>query len=370
VVHLFYNGGYMSIRANLMILALLAPLLRSQSATPSSAEVLARVSDATAIILSGEGAGRLTSISTGVVVRSNGVLLTAYHALKNAREVQIRLRSGETFDRAVLLGVDERRDVAALRISAANLPSLALGNGQDTKPGEVAYAVTNSNNLSWSATQGIFSALRMADEIPGAGQGYRVLQFSAPVAPGASGGPLVDARGNLVGIITHGGASGVAFAVPVESIAGLLDETSNVALGDGSALRLPQSQQTQSSKVVASADPKQLLRTAKSAVIHTRTMFFTPEVLEREFVKQPGFNALGLVLVKDARVADLVITVDRPLFTYTFTYAVTDASTSIVLDSGKVTAVDGNAAAGKIMHELLTRLRKLRQTGEATKTPN
>src|ERR1039458_1193654 len=49
--------------------------------------------------------------------RSDGVLLTSYHALKNAREVQVRLKSGETFDRAVLMGVDERRDVAAVRIS-------------------------------------------------------------------------------------------------------------------------------------------------------------------------------------------------------------------------------------------------------------
>jgi serine protease Do len=86
------------------------------------------------------------------MVRPGGVLLTSYHALKNAREVQVRLKSGETFDHAVLLGVDERRDVAAIRISAVNLPSLPIGTVQNTKPGEVAYAVTNSNGLTWSAT--------------------------------------------------------------------------------------------------------------------------------------------------------------------------------------------------------------------------
>ena len=346
------------------------PFLRSQNTPPpNSSDVLARVSEATAIILSGEGAGRLTSISTGVIVRSDGVLLTSYHALKNAREVQVRLKSGETFDRAVLMGVDERRDVAAVRISAGNLPSLTVGAGQNTKPGEVAYAVTNSNNLTWSATQGIFAAVRLADEIPGAGQGYRVLQFTAPVAPGASGGPLVDARGNLVGIITRGNAQGAAFAVPVESVIGLLDGNLNTALGDGSALQLPSNQQSPSSRAVANADPKQLLRAAKTAVIHTRTSFFTPETLEREFVKQAGYDALGLVLVKDSRVADLLITIDRPLFTYTFTYAVTDAKTSVALDMGKVTAIDGNSAAGKIAKELIARLTALRQ-GENTKKPN
>jgi len=351
------------------VVLLFGPLLRSQNTPePGSQEVLARVSEATAIILSGEGVGRLTSISTGAVVRSDGVLLTSYHALKNAREVQVRLKSGETFDRAVLLGVDERRDVAAVKISATNLPSLTLGAGQNIRPGEIAYAVTNSNGLTWSASQGIFAAIRMADEIPGAGQGYRVLQFTAPVARGSSGGPLVDAKGNLVGIITRGNAQGAAFAVPVESVAGLLDGTLNAALGDGSALQLPGSQQS-SSRAVANADPKQLLRSAKTAIIHTRTAFFTPETLEREFLKQDGNKGLGLVLVNDPRVADLAITIDRPLFTYTFTYAITDARTSVVLDTGKVTAIDGNSAAGKIAKELIVRLTALRQ-GETTKQPN
>ncbi|MGD0499389.1 MAG: S1C family serine protease [Bryobacteraceae bacterium] len=352
------------------VVLLFAPLLRAQNpASPNSPDLLAHVSEATAIVLSGEGAGRLTSISTAVVVRSDGILLTSYHALKSAREVQVRLKSGEIFDRAVLLGVDERRDVAAVKIGASDLPSLAIGAGQSTKPGEVAYAVTNSNGLAWSATQGIFAALRMADEIPGAGQGYRVLQFTAPVAPGASGGPLVDAKGNLVGIIIRGNAQGAAFAVPVESVIGLRDGSLNMALGDGSALQLPSNQQSPSSRAVANADPKQLLRTAKTAIIHTRTSFFTPETLEREFVKQAGYKTLGLVLVKDPRVADLSITIDRPLFTYTFTYAITDARTSVVLDTGKVTAIDGNSAAGKIAKEMTARLMALRQ-GENTKTPN
>jgi hypothetical protein len=349
------------------IFVLYAPLLHSQSAAPSAEDVLARTGNASVLILAGEGAGRLTSIGTGAIVRSDGVILTAYHPLKNAREVQVRLKSGETFDRAVLLGVDERRDIAAVRISAAHLPALNLGSEESIRTGDVAYAVTNSNNLTWSATQGIFAAIRMSDEIPGAGQGYRVLQFTAPVAPGASGGPLVDAKGNLVGIITRINGSGAGLAVPVESVAGLLDGALNTPLGDGSALRLPDSHQAPASKAVASADPKELLRSAKTAVIHTRTMFFTPETLEREFVKQDGYAALGLVLVKDARVADLAITVDRPLFTYTFTYAVTDAKTSIVLDSGKVTAADGNSAAGKITKELISRLLVLRQPDSAKK---
>ena len=178
-----------------------------------------------------------------------------------------------------------------------------------------------------------------------------------------------ECSSSLIGIITRGNAQGAAFAVPIESVLGLVDGTLNTPLGDGAALQLPSNQQSPSSRGVANADPKQLLRAARTAVIHTRTTFFTPETLEREFVSQVGYGTLGLVLVKDSRVADLAITIDRPLFTYTFTYAVTDSKTSLVLDTGKVTAIDGNTAAGKIAKELVTRLIALRQ-GENTKKPN
>jgi len=96
---------------------------------------------------------------------------------------------------------------------------------------------------------------------------------------------------------------------------------------------------------------------------------FSDGLLEREFVKQADYRTLGLALVKDPRVADLVITIDRPLFTYTFTYGITDSKTSVVLDTGKVTAIDGNSAAGKIAKQMIARLKALRQR-EDTKKPN
>jgi hypothetical protein len=226
--------------------------------------------------------------------------------------------------------------------------------------------VSSSNGLGWSASKGIFSASRMADEIPGVGQGYRVIQFTAPGSGGASGGPLVDSRGHLVGIITRGLASsgrmsGDGFAVPIESVIGLADATGNMALGSGAALQVPVSRPSPSSAVVAASNPQEILRSAKTIHIATRSMYFTPETLEKELAKQKDFDGLRLMLVKDARVADLLISIDRPLFTYTFTYSVTDSKTSIVLDSGKVTAIDGGAAAGKIAKQLVEKWTKVRR---------
>jgi len=90
-------------------------------------------------------------------------------------------------------------------------------------------------------------------------------------------------------------------------------------------------------------------------------MYFTPESLEKALSQQKAFASLGLIIVKDARVTDLLITIDRPLFTYTFTYSVTDPKTSIVLDSGKVTAIDGGVAAVKIAKQLVGKWSKIRR---------
>jgi S1-C subfamily serine protease len=113
--------------------------LRSQDTPlPNSADVFTRASEATAIILCGEGAGRLTSISTGVVVRPNGILLTSYHALKNVHEVQVRpvtdQRTSVTLDAGKVTALDG--NVAAGKIAKqliTRLTSLRQG-GTAKKP--------------------------------------------------------------------------------------------------------------------------------------------------------------------------------------------------------------------------------------------
>jgi len=361
-----YNLAMQPTYAFILALASCFSTAAAQQA-PDDSEVVARISAATLLILAGEGAGRLSSISTGVVVRPNGVILCAYHAIKDAREVQVRLHGGDIYDQVVLLGADERRDVAALKISAAGLPTLSLRAGAEAKPGEPVYAVASSNGLPWSASKGIIAAVRLADDIPGAGQGFRLLQFTAPVGSGASGGPLVDSQGALLGIITKAIARGsrgmpaeAGFAVPIQTVIGLADGSGNQALGSGAALQMPASRPSPSSAAVAASNAQDILRTARTLNIVSRSMYFTPDSLEKALAGQKGFEGLGLMIVKDRRVADLLITVDRPLFTYTFTYSVTDLKTSIVLDSGKVTAIDGGAAAARIAKQLVTKWEKAR----------
>jgi len=314
-----------------------------------------RIKGATVIILSGDGAGRLHSVSTGVIISKDGVILTAWHAIRGAQEVQVRLPSGEVYDRVELTGRDERRDVAALKISAGGLSFLTPSDSLPAQ-GDAVYAVTNANGLTFSATTGILSAIRPAEEVPGAGTGFRLLQFTAPVAPGSSGGALVDKSGNLIGIITGGLQGGAAFAVPIDSVLGLPDSGQKVLLGSGTSLQLPAqaaAQVPQSSAAIADAKPKQILRDAKTIYISSKTSFLTVDTVIRALTLEKNWDKLGLTIVNDPRVADLQIEIDRPLFTYIHTFVIVDKRTSIVLGSGKVTAFDGTIASGGIADDIV-----------------
>ncbi len=334
------------------------PLLIAAQQTPLAPDAKAifeHTKAATVIILAGEGAGRLNSIATGVIVSKDGVILTALHAVKGAAEVQIRMANGDVFDRVELLGTDERRDVAALKVSAGALSALSAGSTATLAQGDPVYAVTNASGLAWSATEGILSAIRPADEVPGAGSGFRLLQFTAPVAPGASGGALVDRNGKLIGIIT-GGKGTAAFAVPIENVIGLPDLGPRVALGSGAALQMPAQQAAavpQSSAAIAGSDPKQILKNARTIYIRSKTAFLTVDTLDRALARQKDWDKLGLTIVQDPRVADLFIELDRPLFTYIHTFVIVDKKTSIVLGSGKATAFDGTIASSGLAKDIV-----------------
>ena len=339
----------------ILIAATLVGRLTPAQETPDTRTIFSNAKNATVIVLAGEEAGRLHAIATGVLISPDGVFLTALHAVKGAAEVQVRLETGEVFDNVVLLGSDERRDVAALKIPARSLAVLTPGDSARLVQGDPVYAVTNTDGLAWSATQGIFSAMRSAEEVPGAGSGFRMLQFTAPVAPGASGGALMDGSGKLIGIITRG-AKSEAFAVPIESVLGLPASEHRVPLGSGASLQLPSklaADVPQSSAAIANANPKQILRNAKTVFIRSKTAFLTVDTLDRALALQKEWPKLGITIVQDERVADVLINIDRPLFTYVHTFVLVDKRTSVILNSGKVTAFDGTIASDGIAKQII-----------------
>src|SRR5690349_18273675 len=216
--------------------------LRAQTATPptlSGDQVVERVSPSAVSILVGKGDGQLAGVASGVIIRSDGVILTASHVVKGMREVQGRLKSGEIHDQVELIASDERRDVAALRIPATGLPVLPIGSSGNAASGATVFVVSNAVGLPWTASSGIVSATRMADDVPGAGSGYRILQFTAPLSPGSSGGVLVDAEARILGIVVGSLDIGqnVNFAVPIDSIAGLGNVSGGTRFDSGARLQ-------------------------------------------------------------------------------------------------------------------------------------
>src|SRR5438552_3300361 len=231
--------------AAVTLLATALSTATAQTTAPalSGDQVVDRVSPAAVSILVGKGDGQVAGVASGVIVRSDGVILTANHVVKGMREVQVRVKSGEIYDHVELIATDERRDVAALRIPATGLPVLPTANSAEVRGGSPVYAVSNGAGLPWTASSGVLSATRLAEEVPGAGSGYRLLQFTASLSPGSSGGVLVDAQaralGIVVGFITPG--QNVNFAVPVDSVAGLAAASGGTPFASGSRLQLPSS---------------------------------------------------------------------------------------------------------------------------------
>lgn len=342
-------------------------------ADSSGPAVIEKVSPSVAMILTGSANGALASAGSGVILRSDGIILTAYHVIKNARQVQVRLQNGEVFDTVELVAFDARCDLAALRISAGGLTPVAAAPEDVWKPGAAVYVVSHAAGLDLTASAGILSGVRMADNVPGAGAGYRLLQFTAPISPGSSGGVLVDAQGRALGLVVGSLQVGqnLNFAVPVERAIGLASPSAGNRLGNGAALHPPYARYSHSNEAGPEPDPvppgglSEILKSARTICIVARSELVPGEPLEKNLMENNSFKRWGFVIVKDQKNADLVIRLDRPLFTWDFTFTIVDRRTKAVIGSGKVIAWDGIRAAPGLTAGIVKRIETYRSVAAA-----
>src|SRR5437879_10802894 len=151
--------------AAITLVAVSFPLSNAQTTAPalSGDQVVERVSPSAVSILVGKGDGQVAGVASGVIIRSDGLILTANHVVKGMREVQVRLKSGEIYDQVELMASDERRDVAALRIPATGLPVLPFGNSASAASGAVVFVVSKAVGLPWNASSGMPMLRMFAD---------------------------------------------------------------------------------------------------------------------------------------------------------------------------------------------------------------
>ena len=132
--------------------------------------------------------------ASGVIVGSNGHIVTNVHVISGATAISVTTNSGTTYNVREIIGYDSNADVAVLRIDASGLKALPFGDSDKLKIGEKVIAAGNPAGLSFTVTEGIVSALRKL------GNGVNYIQTDVPINPGNSGGPLVNTNGEIVGI--------------------------------------------------------------------------------------------------------------------------------------------------------------------------
>ncbi len=172
------------------------------------------------------------STGSGVITTPDGYIVTNNHVVNDAQSVEVVLEDGRTYT-AQVVGTDPSTDLALLKIDETNLPILTFGNSDNLRVGEWVLAVGNPFNLTSTVTAGIVSAkARNINILKDKMAIESFIQTDAAVNPGNSGGALVNARGELVGINTAiasntGSYSGYSFAVPVEIVKKVIDDLMN-----------------------------------------------------------------------------------------------------------------------------------------------
>jgi serine protease Do len=165
-------------------------------------------------------------LGTGFIVDAGGVVLTNNHVIKDADVITVRLSNEREYP-AKIIGRDPRTDVAVVKIDEKGLTPLAFGDSDAIDVGDWVVAIGNPFGLSHTVSAGIVSAKgRNRDDVPLEPSGYyNFLQTDASINPGNSGGPLLNLRGEVVGIntaIRGGGAQGIGFAIPINMVKQLL----------------------------------------------------------------------------------------------------------------------------------------------------
>ena len=171
---------------------------------------------------------RQRSLGSGFIIEPDGLILTNFHVVDNAEKITVRLLDGSEFAGRVV-GIDQKTDIALVKISAQDLPVAPLGDSDRLEVGEWVMAIGNPFGLDNTVTSGIVSA---KDRQIGAGPYDHFIQTDASINPGNSGGPLVNLQGEVVGIDTaifsqSGGNIGIGFAIPINLVKDLLPQLKN-----------------------------------------------------------------------------------------------------------------------------------------------
>jgi len=164
---------------------------------------------------------------SGFVIDKEGHILTNYHVIEDARQVEVTLHNRKKF-RATIVGTDKAHDLAVVQIKGADLQPMTLGDSANLLVGQKVYAIGNPFGLAGTLTRGIVSSIRQVQE-PDGMVIEEAIQTDAAINPGNSGGPLLNWRGEVIGINTMiasnvGQSAGIGFAIPINTAKAVLND--------------------------------------------------------------------------------------------------------------------------------------------------
>ena len=192
-------------------------------------DIVKRIAPAVVAVNTYDSSGESTGAGTGTIVTKDGKILTNNHVITDSAKITVTLADGKELP-ATSLGGDPGIDLAVIKVNSNNMPIASLGDSDSLEVGQIAIAIGNPYGFERTVSVGVVSALRR--KIPGGGYALsNLIQTDAEIYPGNSGGPLLDSRGNVIGIntaVVAGRAGGVGFAIPINTARDIMDAVARV----------------------------------------------------------------------------------------------------------------------------------------------
>jgi hypothetical protein len=239
------------------IAALSAVVHAKTPATLTPAEIAERSTNSIALIRVDGGLG------SGFVVGEDGRVATNFHVIRGASEATVVLGNGKEYEAVEVLAVDEEQDLAILRVEARKLKPLPLGDSAKIKPGERVVAIGHPLGLGATVSDGLVSGLREVTPT------QSLVQISAPISQGSSGGPVFNDRGEVIGVSTLMVSSGqnLNFAVPVNALKALLSTKKGVKMADFGTQSRPERSVPEHSASLLEACPTESQRSIAKGIL-------------------------------------------------------------------------------------------------------
>jgi S1-C subfamily serine protease len=180
------------------------------------------------LIVSQKIGSNAVSLGSGFIVRSNGIIVTNYHVVRDAYPASVKLGNGDIYEDISIIEIDEKRDIAIIKIKAINLPTVSLGNSDFNKVGEKIVVIGNPEGLENTVSDGLISGVRDT------GKGYKWNQISAPISGGSSGSPVFNLKGEVIGIAVASMIDGqnLNFCIPINYAVPLISEKIKMTLAE------------------------------------------------------------------------------------------------------------------------------------------